>query len=185
MNDFNGFSEAARLYAKYINVVQEMEEAFKGSITAFLNSVRDEIKDDVDSRVFKEETSPKYRSWWFENDKMVVKSFEPLFPYVFFKTTDSSIVDPGVLTIYATLEELSDGNRRRFVTAKGKVKLPDSCRFVESRELFAIEIHYGKSDPVSAVAGPVRAALDALYEVAQTILAEEGDALPIKQGKRA
>jgi hypothetical protein len=67
MSNFSGFNQKTRLYAKYENVVQEMQLEFKENVGEFLDAVRDRVSEIV-SGSLKEKNTASYRYGWLAGD---------------------------------------------------------------------------------------------------------------------
>lgn len=164
---FQKFSEAARLYAKYLAVVDEMEQLFVSDISAFLDAVRTRMQAKLDGgKKIGQEESIEYRNWWIEDAD---SSGDEYVPYLWLKRKNEEIIIPGVLTVIADMEEATDAEKRQLTACKSSLKLPAHCKLLDQR-LFGVTITYG-DDPVEAVSEPILAVLIALHEVEKKIFA--------------
>ena len=69
MNDgFQKFSDAARLYSRYVAVVDEMKQLFVSDISAFLDAVRERMQGKLNAGKIGQEETKEYRSWWIEDE---------------------------------------------------------------------------------------------------------------------
>lgn len=155
---FENFTEAARLYAKYASVVEEMRELFGANISAFLDAVRDRMRSQVkDGCKLGEWRSDKYVNWWIEDAES-----DDDCPYVWIESQLPEIVEPGILKLIATAGSTRDRNQQ-FATVRETLRLPASCEITKGGGLFTIKISYN-TDPVTNTAQPTLAVLTALYD---------------------
>ncbi|HSZ59580.1 MAG TPA: hypothetical protein VK797_28310, partial [Tepidisphaeraceae bacterium] len=117
--EFENFSEAARLYAKYAGVVEEMRELFVTNISAFLDAVRDRMRSQVkDGCKLGEWRSDKYINWWIEDPES-----DDDCPYVWIESQLPEIVEPGILKLIATAGSTRDRNQQ-FAAVRETLRLP-------------------------------------------------------------
>ncbi|MCB9925587.1 MAG: hypothetical protein H6822_25780 [Planctomycetaceae bacterium] len=64
MSEFNGFSDAAKLYAKNLAIVTAMKEVFEQEITRYLDVLVEAVRDQLDTSYFRDEVKTSYRYWW-------------------------------------------------------------------------------------------------------------------------
>lgn len=159
-SEFKQFSDAARLYAKYTHVVDEVERMFVSNISEFLAAVRKRMQVDLPDAEVKEDESKEYLWWWIET-----KDTDPdaNVPYVWIERRNAEIVVPGVLTVIADIEEVTDAEKHHLAAAKSSLYVPGHCTIL-GRRLFGLSIKYGDRDPVEACALPILTALKALHE---------------------
>jgi hypothetical protein len=172
---FQKFSEAARLYAKYLAVVDEMEQLFVSDISAFLDAVQERMQAKLDTGKIEQEETKEYRSWWIEDEDTDDDDFVP---YIWLERKNDEIIVPGILTVIADINEATDGEKQQLAACKSSLNLPSHCRFLDKR-LFGVTITYGDGDPVEAVSEPILSILMALHRVEKKIFAARA-----KSGRR-
>jgi hypothetical protein len=167
MSDGFKFSEAARLYVRYMAVVDEMKQLFENDIAAFLDAVRERMQGKLEVGTIGQEDTKEYRSWWIEDEDTETDDFVP---HVWLERKDEGIIAPGVLTVIADMTEATETEKRELSACKSSLSLPPHCK-VFDRRLFGVTITYGDGDPVEAVAEPVLSVLTELHRVEKTIFA--------------
>ena len=180
--EFKQFSEPARLYAQYTEVVEKMERLFVEDIVSFLDAVRGRMqaKLEAGSKIGQEETK-EYRNWWIEEEGDT-NTDESYVPYLWLERKNEEIINPGVLTVFADLYEASDAEKRQVSALKSSLSLPANCKVLNQR-LFAVAISYGDEDPVEAVSEPILSILTALHRVEKTIFAAREKSTPSTKKK--
>jgi hypothetical protein len=64
VSEFKGFSEAAQLYVKNLNIVNAMKEVFERDIVSYLDALADSIRDRLDTGSLNDQITSGYRRWW-------------------------------------------------------------------------------------------------------------------------
>jgi hypothetical protein len=178
-HDFKQFGEASRMYAKYASVVDQMYEAFKADLLAFLEAVRDQLTAETQDGTLIEEVKSAYRSWWIEDDE--TKDNESP-PHVYVETGDPLIIHPGQLTATASVSGLGESERAQISALQTSMRLPQNCKITKAGGIFTVLISYHESDPVGAVTEALGTILKALHDVEKRILAKPKSAA--KKAKR-
>jgi len=170
MNETAGelvFDEAARLYVKYLPVVQEMERAFDQAVDKFLWDVREAINNRSAPLQVAFEKTPKYLSWYLVGTKDVRQDVHV--PYLWFEYRKPEIVSPGQLEVTVAIEKEAKPLRPKVETALRQIVLPSTCERQDEAAYGAIAtyiISYGKSArPVEDVAEALWAILSAIEPV--------------------
>jgi hypothetical protein len=174
-SEFKQFSEAARLYAQYAQIVEQMEEIFVNDISAFLDAVRTRMQAKLDSGRIEEEETKEYRSWWIE-DEDTKHNEDP--PFIWLERRLSEIIIPGVLTVMADINDADEAEKRRVASIKSSLVLPTNCKLLDRRR-FAVSISYGDGDPVETASVPILAILIALHRAEKALLSAQA-----KRGRR-
>jgi len=170
-SEFKQFSEPARLYAQYLEVVEKMERIFVDDIVSFLDTVRVRMQAKLDAgQKVEEEETKEYRSWWIEDVDDKETNDDDYVPYVWLERKNEEIIIPGVLTLIADMNEATEAERHQLSACKSSLNLPANCK-LSDRRLFTVSITYGDSDPVEAVSEPILAILQALHRVEKKIFA--------------
>lgn len=164
---FQKFGEAARLYARYVAVVDEMRELFVNDIAAFLDAVRERMQARLEAGKIGQEETKEYRSWWIEDEDT---EDDVYVPYLWLERKDEGIVAPGRLTVIADIDEATDAERQLLSACRSSLSLPPHCKLLD-RRLFGVTITYGDGDPVEAVAEPILSLLTELHRVEKKIFA--------------
>src|SRR4051794_24976819 len=96
-SEFIRFGEAARLYADYAAVVEQIRHAFLADVNDFLDALRDRVGSLVPHPVQESRDDRKAtRRWWLSDDQ---DSQYPEHLFVWIKTNATKIVRPGVLDV--------------------------------------------------------------------------------------
>ena len=164
---FQKFGEAARLYARYVAVVDEMRDLFVADVAAFLDAVRERMQGKLETGKIGQEETKEYRSWWIEDEDT---EDDEHVPYLWLERKDEGIIFPGRLTVIADTEEATDAERQLLSACRSSLGLPPHCKVLD-RRLFGVTITYGDGDPVEAVADPVISVLTELHRVEKKIFA--------------
>lgn len=167
--EFERFSEAARLYANYAGVVEQIRQVFLTDVNNFLDALRDRIASLVSLPVQENRDDKKsIRRWWLSEDD---NSEYPEHLYVWIKSNAIKIVQPGVLDVSPWAWPIFKPFRHQIVALKDSLKLSPICKVKKGLEgsPFTITISYGEQDPVGEAAGPIAELLVGLLEVDQKI----------------
>ena len=167
MSDSFQFSEAARLYVKYLAVVNEMRQLFESNVSAFLDAVRTRMQAKLDNGKIEESINGGYLSWWIEDEDT---KNEDEVPYIWLERKNADIIGLGVLTVIADIGEATEVEKQQLSARKSSLNLPMQCK-VFDRRLFGVTITYGDGDPVEAAAEPILSILVALHQVEKNIFA--------------
>src|SRR5688572_19000459 len=97
MSKFDGFSEAAVVYAKNATVVRAMEEAMHRSIACFVEDLIEYLKRTlapigVETKLYRQERPHVYCLFWTVGNDRV--------PWIAFDQNEPSIVHPGTMEFY-------------------------------------------------------------------------------------
>jgi len=163
MSTFQGFTEAARLYAANYRVVEAMEKAFRESVDAFLNSLRDEIGQQVRPATLQEKQTEGYRYWWLAQDN----ADKDAHPQLWLKADEARIVSPGELISWAVAPRASDSQLPEFT------KLATTWNFCRPASggrwsLFTVVLQYPQEDPVGHTASAIASVLKGLQAIEET-----------------
>ena len=162
-NEGKHFSEAAMLYAKHYETVQEMRELFKADLNRFHEAVKAAVTEAVLPMALEEELKDGSRSWWIEDGS---ESSDVDVPYMWLRRNDPEAVIPGDLHVHVTLENGSDTLKSRVKALRTTMKLPAHCTFSKEGRYFVASIRYGEQAPLAAVVEPIATILRALHESA-------------------
>jgi hypothetical protein len=196
--EFQKFSEAARLYAKYSAVVDEMYDAYTADILAFVNALRDQTQLQVRKGKIAEEGKNSYRAWWLDEDDSddddevtdddTTEGEAEDVPYIYFSMQDPKIVTPGILAVEAHADGALEPYRQQIASALSKIELPPSCKKTArvGNALLAVAISYGDADdPVKLASEPVLAILATLDEAYRKLQPKISNANQITSPKKA
>ena len=167
---FEKFSDSARLYAKYASVVDQMHEAFNANVVDFLQAVHEGFAARVDQGVLRAEPSNKYRAWWIEDEETKGNSYPP---FIWTEIGRIEVVNLGQLTFTVAVENLDEDLQRQLMALESKLRLPSDCKSRKYGKLFAVDISYGKSDPVGSVCEAGLILMKAIREVEGTVLRQK------------
>jgi hypothetical protein len=160
---FEGFSKAAKLYAEYAEVVDEMREQFESNISDFLDALRDRLSSEIREGRLKEERGSDGCSWWIESN-----AGEDDVAYVWFRTNAPDTVSPGSLEFRVYADEASDDDRRQLATLLGDPNRhwpqPAVAKKGTNKCVLALSVGYGEADPVSVAVKPVTTLLQAVKD---------------------
>jgi hypothetical protein len=168
-NEFKKFSDGARLYAQYSQVVEKMESIFVNDISAFLDAVRTRMQAKLDGGQIEESEPWAFRYWWIEDEDTKHNEYPP---YLSLERRRSEIIIPGIVTVVADIDNADEAEKRRLTATKSSLALPANCKLLDQR-LFAVSITYGDGDPVDAVSEPILAILIALHRVGKESLSAQ------------
>lgn len=165
---FEKFGEAARLYARYEAVVDNIHDEYQADVAAFADALRDRVRSLVRGGEFDEEaasTKAKSRVWYIWDGKDVDEEVS----YIWFYAQDARLVVPGVLHLLVATDRQNDARRRQVTALQHELKLPGHCRVFkgEAGSLFTIAISYGDGDSIAADVEPVVELLTLLYQIDQ------------------
>lgn len=167
--DFEQFSEAARLYADYAAVVEQVHQAFLTDVNDFLDALRDRVASLTSFPVQENRDDKKsVRRWWLsENDA----SQYPEHLYIWMKSNAIKIVRPGVLDVSPWVWPIFKPFRHQITALKDTLKLPPICKVKKGLEgsPFTITVSHGEQDPVGGAAGPIAELLTGLLDVERKI----------------
>jgi hypothetical protein len=195
--EFQKFSEAARLYAKYSAVVDEMYDAYTADILAFVNALRDQTQLQVRKGKIAE-GGKTYRVWWLDEDDSgdddevtdddTTEGEAEEVPYIWFSIQDPKIVTPGILAVEAHADGALEPYRQQIASALSKIELPPTCKKPArvGNALWAVAISYGDADdPVKVASAPVLAILATLDEAYRKLQPKISNAKQITSPKKA
>ena len=99
MSEFKGFSEAAQLYVKNVNIVNAMKDVFERDVVSYLDALADSIRDRLDTGSLNDQLTSGYRRWWIgEEGESCDKQLRAWFRS---KPLDVLAEDKLVLNVYA------------------------------------------------------------------------------------
>src|SRR5690349_7807406 len=104
---FERFGEAARLYAKYAAVVDQMYSAFRAEIVSFVNAVQDRLSAQAAHGRLRHGDTNFYRYWWLADDG---RNHNGDF-HVWLDKRPARIVVPGVLHLVVDARQEMAGHR--------------------------------------------------------------------------
>lgn len=176
---FNGFGEAAKLYAANAPIIDEMFRAFYEDMTNFCEALGEAIKGYVPDELFKSNTSkevaeadglPKYQFAWLADDDKPWQRHA----YLWMDLWDSSLVTSNELLLKSSAPNLSDEQLNRLWTIPGDERFKDFCTLKGRKRwsIFRVHIQLPPNDPIDFAAERIAAVLKAMYK------AETGKALP-------
>ena len=184
-DNFQKFGEAARLYAKYMAVVDEMRDLFKEDTTAFFNALRDRVKSQVRTGQMEEEVMNLSRAWYIEDND--TKEGEDV-PFVWFRTQEAEIVTPGVLVLLVYADGSLKPHHQQLLAMLSEIKLPSTCQKAPGGggQLLSVTITYAEhDDPVEIAAEPVLTLLTELYDAWKKLKATIIESHPNRISKKA
>lgn len=163
MSDFQGFSEAARLYAESVPVIEAMRQAMEDSIVAFGGALVSQVRKLIHPRPLGEDVwkgrVEQWHQWWIEGPWKEDRV------WITFKRNTPRIVHPGELQFFVAFPpETATDERKARILALAEEPLFQRLGMVPAVEgdrtwaLLTRTVVYGSSDPVAAVA-PVFAEL--------------------------
>jgi hypothetical protein len=167
--EFEQFGEAARLYADYAAVVEQVHRAFLTDVNAFLDALRERVGSLVSVPVQENRDDKKsVRRWWLSEGE---DSLYPEHLYIWVKTNAVKIVRPGVLDVSPWTWPVFKPFRHQIVAVKDTLSLPPTCKVKKGIDgsPFTLTISYGEQDPVGEAAAPIAELLAKLYEVERQV----------------
>jgi hypothetical protein len=168
-SEFEQFAEAAKLYAEYAAVVEQVRQAFLADVNRFLDALRERVRSLVSIPIQEVRDDKKAgRRWWLcENED----SPYPDHLYIWISSDATKLVRPGVLEVSVWFYDKFKPFRHQIEAIKGTLKLPPSCKVNKGKpgSPFAVSISCGELDPLGIAAGPIAETLTGLYEVEQKI----------------
>lgn len=168
---FKGFGEAAKLYARYVSVVDQVHAEFLKDTAAFVDALKAEIKARVKVQLREECCEGKeglYRRWWLAEDTQPYDKHV----YVWLYTDRPEIIMPGMLKVSPYAYPIFKTHRHRLTAVKEELRLPATCQVrkaLDGVSLFTVEVAYGDDDSINAAAQPIADLLTALCEAEQAL----------------
>lgn len=177
MSDFQGFSEAARLYAENVEVVRAMAAEFRRDETRYLDAVADQIRLKIapafDQNLFHEKPTPGYRTWWIGD---TTDEFKP-FPRQYVKTDSPEVVSSGKVVVHVqTGVDKPAELKARVANLRDHQPLKELAQPKKSQDkwdLFTYEVAIGEGDPVEKLAAPLAMMAIELFTIFQIWQAEQ------------
>lgn len=166
---FQKFSDAAKLYAEHIAVIKKMSELFQADVTAFLDALRDRVQSQLPQAKVEEKITKTCREWWIKDAD--AKNHEDV-PHIFILTQEPEIVVPGILGLKVYANGILTPYHQRLKEMISEIQLPKSREnaMLAGGQVLAVDVCYGQSDdPVSIAAEPVRILLLALDEAGKKL----------------
>ena len=158
---FDGFGEAAKLYAQYKAVVDEMEKAFDADILKFLNAVNERVKSGLTEGRLDYADSARSRYWWLDApDKPATDST----PYAWVQRSDTRIISDSRLRVGVWADGVPVSVRDLVNDEVGALSLPGNCQREKYQGWSALTIRLG-DDPVEATVQPLILLLQAIRNV--------------------
>lgn len=166
---FEGFSEAARLYADNLHIIKQMEQKYKDSIEAFLTAVHLRMQELSDARsveVYKENQSI---CWWLADEETKQSKDEEI-PYIYIDRNKYIEIDSpgvGVLTLRANVDEAPTELKEALINGGVwlQSQLPPYCKYAKRGRLFDVVIKYEYTCSVDLIAEPALMVMKELLRV--------------------
>ena len=159
--NFTHFSEAAKVYAKYSSVVDQMYAAFQNDITSFLDQVLDRAKANAKGANVLQDGNMS-RSWYIWQEGWPEEWYVP---YLWIDGADPQIVKSGILTLEVRAEGTLKPYQDQLRSVLSAIPLPKNCsRANGSGGLLlrvTISVNEGE-DMVPAAAEPIWTLLTAM-----------------------
>ena len=158
---FKGFGDAAKLFAKYKAVVDEMQTACEADIDAFYIALDEQMRARVPEVRVDKPGAGKYWYWWLETPANVA---EESVACVWVRTSDIRIIDPGILRAGLYEDGASAARKQELNSMAMRATFPSHCAPDKSVGWFAMTIKLG-DDPIEAAAEPLILLMQAIREV--------------------
>jgi hypothetical protein len=163
---FNGFSEAAQLFAKNYAVIETIRGEFERDINVFLDAVREELSESTSGKLA-EKITKGYRYWWIgkEDDKDKDKR-----PQLWLEAAKAETVYPGEVKLTAIAPAASPDQLQALAAVAKRPEFSDTCQPASGGpySLFTVIVKYGTDDPVQRVANVTARLLLTLNDVYET-----------------
>lgn len=165
--DFRQFGEAARLYAKYKDVVDRMQKAYQDDVAAFLDALDRRVKSLMQPREIRQKTWNRlYYNWWLADWPLAddKNAAEGPAASLWLDQTSSRIVSPGVLPITVWVHNKRESLLQQVASVRSQLTLPPTCKVADADEggvgvggdVFTVIVPYGEDkDPVACAAEPI------------------------------
>jgi hypothetical protein len=172
--DFTQFGDAARLYAKYKEVVDRMHKAYQDDIDAFLEALTDRVASLVEPEKLVQKTwSRTYYNWWLEGWPLQDENEPAEGPAVclYLLSDAPQIASPGTLRVFACVNKKRNDLRE----AVGSVKsvLPNLGLVMKPKDeedVFTVIVSYGEDkDSVAFAAKPVAELLSLMNDAIKKV----------------
>jgi hypothetical protein len=158
MSPFEGFSEAARLYAEYASVVTLMRERFQTDVYSFLDALQVELAAQLNPvRLNTQITQPPTRfRYWIAGDGVDLKDRD-YYPLVFVDPRLPEIVVPGRLDLIGAAPKSTVEQRAQVLKA---IEEPYFDKYVVQKSqntwsLFRFAVTYDHANDLSLIAAPI------------------------------
>ena len=157
--EFTQFRDAARLYAKYNEVVDRMHKAYEDDVNAFLKALTTRLTPMMEPEILRQKTFTRtYYNWWLDGWPLDPAGAPDVSLYLL--SDAPQIASPGALHVSAWVDKKRPADLREAV---GSVKslLPETWQVVKPRDqgegdLFTVIVSYGEdNDPVAFAAKPI------------------------------
>jgi hypothetical protein len=158
MTTFAEFNEAAKLYAKYTPVVDELRKAFEAETERFFEALSQWIKSKVSILRLGQEQSAKLHMWYLEAD---TDNPEVKVPYVWLVRNDSRLVENRRLRIGIHWDNAPAAMKHTINTKIASLSFPPNCTRDSFSGWFASNITLDQ-DPIRAVGEPILLLLECI-----------------------
>ena len=162
MNEhFTQFSEAAKVYAKYSSVVDQMYAAFKNDIANFLDQILERARENVNGGDLQQDGIAG-RNWYVWKKEWPEEWYVPS---LWIGADDPQIVTSNTLTVEVRAEGTLKPHQDRLRSVLSAIPLPKYCSKTVGNGslLFKVIISFSESEEmVAAVAEPIWTLLTAM-----------------------
>jgi len=153
MTAFEGFSEAAQLYAQHFAVVNEMQRHCRGEILQFLDALQADIQGLVTPLQLQTYSPGDSRYWWIAEPQQDRDDFARLS----IDMRNPEIVWPGRLAFVGQAVRATDEQRAQVLELLAS---PTFQRYVTQRQgrpwnLFRFTVEYGTLGDLTEIAQPI------------------------------